>query len=138
MEYLRHGITLKVKGGDVTFILIDFNDIDRNVFTYGKDVKFRGFPENVKPDFTLFVNEIPLAIIEVESTSEKESEKRGIDQIKSYEQRSFDLFKLVQIGIVYGERKIYFPTYPNKDRIIFPQIWKVEKTGKKLKTYLIS
>jgi len=76
-----------------------------------------------------------LAIIEVEPTKEPRSEEKGLRQILSYEQRSFDLFKLVQIGIVYGERKIYIPTFLNrerKERIVFPQVWKVEKDGKKV------
>jgi len=42
LEYLKHGVTLKVRRRDITFILIDFNDISRNIFFYGREIKFKG------------------------------------------------------------------------------------------------
>ncbi|RLG45300.1 MAG: type I restriction endonuclease subunit R, partial [Thermoproteota archaeon] len=99
LEYLKYGINITIKREKRTYILIDYENIENNTFIYAYELKFPGSPENSKPDFTLLVNGIPLAVIEVEPSTEIGSVDRGIDQIRTYEQRSPDLFRYVQIGI---------------------------------------
>ena len=130
LEYLKYGMNVTVKREKRTYILIDYENIENNTLIYAHELKFPGSPENSKPDFTLLVNGIPLAIIEVEPSTEIGSADRGISQIRMYEERSPDLFRYVQIGVVYADKKRFTPTYPNRTRerrIIPAQPWKVKK-----------
>ncbi|MGC8593950.1 MAG: type I restriction endonuclease, partial [Nitrososphaeria archaeon] len=95
-------------------------------------IKFNGFPENIKPDYTLFVNGIPLVIIEAKSTTRIDSYEEGLEQIKRYQEESPNLFKYVQFGVAYGDKRVYIPTWPNmshEKRITIPFSWKVKKNN---------
>ena len=130
LEYLKHGVDITVKREKRTFILIDFENLGNNTFVYAHELKFPGSPENIKPDFTLLVNGIPLAIIEVKPSTRIGSEDEALKQIRRYEQQSPDLFRLVQLGVAYGHRKLFVPTFPNwekEERFIPGQPWKVKK-----------
>ena len=131
LEYLKHGVDITIRRREKrTFVLIDFENLKNNTFVYAHELKFPGSPEDSKPDFTLFVNGIPLAIIEVKPSTRIESENEALEQIRSYEQRSTELFRFIQLGVAYGHRKFFVPTFPNwerEERIISAQPWKVER-----------
>jgi len=131
LDYLKHGVEYTVKRSEKrTFHLIDFKNPENNSFIYAREIKYPGTPGNIKPDFTLFVNGIPLAIIEVKPSTRIDSEEEAIDQIRRYEQESPELFRYTQLAIAYGHRKLFLPTYPNwskETRITPAQPWKIEK-----------
>ena len=131
LEYLKYGIELTVKRSEKrTFRLIDYENPEKNSFIYAREIKYPGSPDNIKPDFTLFVNGIPIAIIEVKPSTRIGSEEEAIEQIRRYEQESPELFRYVQLAVVYGHRKLFLPTYPNwrrDTRLTPPQVWKIEK-----------
>lgn len=130
LNFLKYGISLTVKREKRTFILIDFENIHRNKFIYAHELKFPGSPENVKPDFTLFVNGIPLVAIEVEPSTKLNSSDEGLDQMRRYEQQAPDLFRFVQLGVIYADRNLFIPTFPNwnkEPRKAPGQPWKVEE-----------
>ncbi len=138
LDYLKHGVDVTVKRERRTFILIDFENLRENKFIYAHELKFPGSPENVKPDFTLFVNGIPLAVIEVEPSTKLGSVEEGIKQIRRYEQQSPDLFRFVQLGVAYADDKLFIPTFPNwekRKRFLPGNPWKVERkiNGKTVK-----
>jgi len=119
LNYLKYGIKVKVGKEIKIFHLIDYKKLNRNYFFFLHEAKFKGSPDNSKPDFTLFINGIPVVIIEAKSESIPFSYKTALEDIRSYEMRSPDLFRFVQFGIAYGDEKRYTPTLPN---------WKREQT----------
>ena len=131
LDYLKYGIEFTVKRSEKRiFRLIDFTNIRNNSFIYAQNIKFPGSPRNVKPDFTLFINGLPMAIIEVKPSTRTDSVDEAIEQIRRYEQESPELFRLVQLGIAYGDRKLFMPTFPNwnkKTRLTPANPWKIEK-----------
>ena len=131
LDYLRYGVEYTVKRSEKrTFRLIDFTNPQNNSFIYAREIKYPGSPRNTKPDFTLFINGIPIAIIEVKPSTRIESEQEAIDQIRRYEQESPELFRYSQLAVAYGHRKLFLPTYPNwnrETRLTPAQPWKIEK-----------
>ncbi len=131
LDYLKYGIEYTVKRREKrTYRLIDFVNVENNSMVYGNEIKFPGSPENIKPDFTLFINGIPIVIIEAKRSTKLESEEEAIAQIRRYEQEGPELFRFVQFAIAYGEKKLFLPTYPNwhkELRVIPAQPWKIEK-----------
>lgn len=116
LNYLKYGIKVTVRSEVLTFHLIDYRNVKRNYFFFLHEAKFKGSPDNIKPDFTLFINGIPVVIIEAKSESVPFSHLRAMDDIRSYEKYSPDLFRFVQFGVAYGDEKRYTPTLPNWDK----------------------
>ncbi|RSN72888.1 MAG: type I restriction endonuclease subunit R [Thermoproteota archaeon] len=131
LKYLKYGIEVTVKRLEKrTFMLIDFDNLKNNVYFYGHEIRFPAQPREIKPDFTLFINGIPITVIEVEASKKLDSWQDGINQIRRYEVQSPDLFGFVQLGICWADRKLFIPTYPNWDkekRVLQPQSWKIER-----------
>ena len=128
LDYLKYGISVTVGSETHKFMLIDYKN-KKNAFFFLRNAKFKGSPENVKPDITLFVNGIPLAIIEVKRETKPFSHKEAITQIRRYEKFSPELFRFVQFGIAYGDEKRYTPTIPNwrREELDIPYFnWVVE------------
>ncbi len=124
LSLLKEGTLIELGRGrrgsiSVRVQFFDFKKTDRNLFCFIHEAKFKGYPDNVKPDFTLFINGIPTVVIEAKrefSESEEETYREGLVQIERYEKDSPELFKYVQIGVVVADRDIYIPTYPNPER----------------------
>ncbi len=70
----------------------------------------------MKPDFTIFINGIPVVIIEAKSESVPFSHFQALKDIRTYEMYSPDLFRFVQFGVAYGDEKLYTSTLPNWDK----------------------
>jgi len=131
LDYLRYGVEYTVKRREKrTYRLIDFTTPENNSLIYAREIKYPGTPRNIKPDFTLFINGIPIAIIEVKPSTRIDSEQEAIDQIRGYEQESPELFRYAQLAIAYAHRKLFLPTCPNwnkETRLTLAQTWKIEK-----------
>jgi len=115
LNYLKYGIPVVVRKETLLVQIFDYSN-RKNTFFYLYEAKFKGSPQNVKPDFTLFINGIPIAIIEVKSESIPASCITAVNQIRRYEIFSHELFRFVQFGIAYGDEKYYTPTFPNWKR----------------------
>jgi len=117
LHYLKYGIEhhLSKKEKTLTFKLMDYNNPKNNDYLLAPQVKFKGSPENIEPDYTLFVNGLPVAIIEAKPSTKIDSYKEALDQIHRYEEESPELFRFVQLGIAYGDKKVYIPTWPNRN-----------------------
>ena len=112
LDYLKHGVPVVVNGESCKIMLIDYSG-KKNSFFYLTEAKFRGSPQNSKLDITLFINGIPVVVIEVKAESLYGSHFMALDQIRRYEMFSPELFRFVQFGIAYGDEKFYTPTFPN-------------------------
>ncbi|HII59641.1 TPA: type I restriction endonuclease subunit R [Methanocaldococcus jannaschii] len=138
LDYLKYGIEVVVKKSEKRkFKLIDYKNIDKNTFFYLCEAEFKGNPKNSRPDITLFINGIPVVIIEAKATLKIDSHLEGISQIRRYEKFSPDLFRFVQFAISYGEEQLYTPTMPNwyKENIHLPAYyWRIRQkiNGKKV------
>jgi type I restriction enzyme R subunit len=132
LDYIKNGILItldKGRKGQVSngVKLIDYKNIEKNIFNYAYELKFKG-NDNIIPDFTLYINGIPIIVIEAKREfSEKETYEEAIKQINRYEREAPKLFNYVQFAVAYGDEKLYIPTYPNEekeDRFKKPYKWK--------------
>lgn len=113
LEFLRRGVDVREGRKSVRVRLVDYDDISRNEFNVCREVEFYGERFNIKPDLTLYVNGVPLVVIEVKDPlrlGERATEE-GINQLLRYEKEVPWLFKYVQIGVVYTdeESSVYMP-----------------------------
>ena len=136
LRYIKYGIPVTINNETRIVWLIDYSN-RKNTFFYLHEAKFRGSLENTKPDFTLFINGIPVVIIEAKSESIPYSHSIALNQIRRYEVYSPELFRFVQFGVAYGDEKYYSPTLPNWEKRIkdLPAFnWGVEEyeNGKKI------
>jgi type I restriction enzyme, R subunit len=88
---LTYGISLEQelgegkKGQSVRFF--DFDDPTKNEFIVARQFKVQGIKKNIKPDVVVFVNGIPLAVIECKSPTLGEGWKaEAIDQFSRYQE----------------------------------------------------
>jgi len=134
LHYIKDGIKyhLPKKAKIFTLKLINYSNPENNDYLLAPQAKFEGFPENIKPDYTLFVNGLPIAIIEAKSSTRINSYEEALDQIHRYEEESPELFRFVQLGFAYGDKKVYIPTWPNRNhekRYTRHFVWKSQENG---------
>ncbi len=102
LNYLKNGaIPLDLGKKGLRYIpIIDYDDFGSNEFTVSNQVEFRGPGGRIKADIVLFVNGIPLVIIECKDpASEKVSWYDAYLDIKGYERRVEEPFKYIQFGV---------------------------------------
>jgi type I site-specific restriction-modification system R (restriction) subunit len=84
--------------------LIDHENPANNLYNYGHETLFKGNPLGSKPDFTLFINGIPIVIIEAKREfADYDTCLEAVKDIEEYEKRSPKLFNFIQFGIAYGD-----------------------------------
>jgi type I restriction enzyme R subunit len=131
LDWLKNGMDITVdfgKRGNQLFNikLIDFQNLENNEFFFIHE-KSHIDEYNIRPDFTLYINGIPLAIIEAKreiSDEEEYTYLKALRQIERYEIENPKLFNFIQLGIGIADRNFYIPTYPNKDK---QPRWKTRK-----------
>ena len=122
LDYFKNGmlIPLKKENREVHINIID-QDITNNSFIVTNQFKIDTDKGGIKPDIMLFINGIPLVLIEAKRREEYndtivKSWYDGYKDIKDYEDKSPDLFKYVQISIACdGEENYLFPNSYTKD-----------------------
>ncbi|MEM5861277.1 MAG: type I restriction endonuclease, partial [Candidatus Aenigmatarchaeota archaeon] len=127
LSFLKEGVPIKLeKTKELKYIkLIDYEKFQNNEFIVSNQVKFKG-RGSIRADIVLFVNGIPLALIECKDpTDPSVSWEDAYRQIKSYEKDCEGLFKYVQIGIAAEEKVRYFPIVPWLDEVK-PEVWREE------------
>ncbi|MGC8913851.1 MAG: type I restriction endonuclease subunit R, partial [Thermoplasmata archaeon] len=129
MDYIKYGIPMNLgKKGPATISLIDYEHIDNNEFIVSSQVNFEGVDGKIRPDIVLFVNGLPVVLIECKDpTNPSVSWVDAKNQIKKYENTVPELFKYIQINVVaetWEERIRYFPSVPWASADV--HIWKNE------------
>lgn len=76
---------------------IDFENIDNNDFLVVNQMKFKGQSRNSVPDIVVFVNGLPLAVIECKSPARKDALEEAISDLRFYQINSEKLFHYNQI-----------------------------------------
>lgn len=89
MDYLQNGITVKyaVKGEERSSVvkLIDYSDADKNDFYVVNQYTFVENGNNRRPDIILFINGLPLVLMELKSPSKDEvGAENAYNQIRNY------------------------------------------------------
>jgi len=107
LNLLKTGYATKDAEGNIKHIkFFDFKDPGQNEFIYSRQVYYAGLKEDI-PDVVLYVNGIPLVMIECKRMSK--SWKDGYVQIKRYENEIPEAFKYVQFSMAIGDKIVYFP-----------------------------
>lgn len=100
LDFLRNGIQTKYtrKNNLSSYHLVDFNDINDNIFEIAQEVYIN---ESSRVDIVLFVNGLPIYIFELKSAFRDEATLRdAFQQVKGYltdENQLFATFNIAQI-----------------------------------------
>jgi len=91
MDYLQNGITVKysAKGEERSSIvyLIDYAKVDNNIFYAVNQYTYIENGNNRRPDIILFINGLPLVLMELKSPSQEEAGvENAYNQIRNYMQ----------------------------------------------------
>ena len=105
MDYLQNGITVKyaVKGEERSSVvkLIDYADADNNDFYVVNQYTFVENGNNRRPDITLFINGMPLVLMELKSPSKDEvGAENAYNQIRNYMQDIPSMFYYNAICVI--------------------------------------
>ncbi|MBW9267439.1 MAG: HsdR family type I site-specific deoxyribonuclease [Candidatus Thiodiazotropha sp. (ex. Lucinisca nassula)] len=110
-------------------ILIDYDDLARNVFEVTEEWAFHNGHYGTREDVVFLINGIPVLMIECKNANKDEAIALGVDQIRRYHRETPELFVPEQlftatdaIGFSYGV------TWNTVRRNIFD--WKDEEVGK--------
>jgi type I restriction enzyme R subunit len=114
LNYLKEGVPIKLEAtNQLKYVcLIDYEEIQNNEFIISRQVYYKG-KETIKVDIILYVNGIPLVVIECKDpTDPSVSWRDAYNQIKQYERLVEELFKYVQFSVAAEENVRYFPNVP--------------------------
>ena len=71
LNFLKKGIFMRLETREERYIhLIDYEDLDYNEFIISRQVIYRSATDEIRPDIVLYVNGIPLVIIECKSPTD--------------------------------------------------------------------
>lgn len=94
---LLEGVVVEYSNGDKTLSdhaqLIDFNNFSNNQFLVVNQFTIQGTKMNRRPDIVVFINGLPIAIIELKNPSNEQTDIwDGFNQLQTYKQETSDLF----------------------------------------------
>nr|QNO50961.1 hypothetical protein BBGANOMO_00035 [Methanosarcinales archaeon ANME-1 ERB6] len=117
--------------------LVDYNIPENNSFSITKEFWFEDRTKR-RADIVLFLNGLPIGIIETKSPVVEEAEEVDFGQIKLYNEDLPELFKFLQFyATCDGIRLYYGPTWKYESRTFYR--WKTEngyKLENQIKTFL--
>lgn len=131
---LRDGVNLKdpVTGKMRDYMIVDYENLDNNLFVATNQFYFEGNLENIRPDILVFLNGIPVVDIEAKSptASTSVSYENAIGQLKRYERVAMKLFwpncfDIATDGLI----TVYATTYAPEQYFLK---WRDEELEKKL------
>jgi len=108
-----------------TPVFIDFQNIENNDFLVVNQMKFKGKERNSIPDLVVFVNGLPLAVIEAKSSTAIDASDLAINDLNYYQRNSEKLFYYNQVcaGIykhggkyaAIGAKEIHYQVFKSDD-----------------------
>ena len=129
LHYLKWGIPVKLeKERELRYVqLFDYGAPEKNECIVSRQVTFQSADTQVRADIILFINGIPLAIIECKDpTSISTDWFDAYSQIKGYERAMPELSKYLQIGVAVEQDAYYFPIIPWQDEVKVT-MWRVDQ-----------
>ncbi len=122
LDILRFGADIIIKRWNslipLNIKLIDYENIERNEFHCIREQEVKHGNKIDRPDILLFVNGIPIVLIEGKSPiiqSFGDPYYEGLKQIMRYQKEIRSLFKFVQFGVAVADRNPYIPTFPREE-----------------------
>ncbi|KXA99728.1 hypothetical protein AKJ42_02620 [candidate division MSBL1 archaeon SCGC-AAA261C02] len=114
LRFLKEGISIKLEEDEsLERIKLLDEDLEGNEFIVSRQVTYKSYDEEIRPDVVLYVNGIPLVVIECKNPADPTvSWETAYDQVKAYENKVPELFKYVQFSIAAEETAKYFPNTP--------------------------
>ncbi|MEM2878957.1 MAG: HsdR family type I site-specific deoxyribonuclease [Candidatus Hadarchaeales archaeon] len=112
LRFLKQGLPIKLeRTRELKYVdLIDQKNPENNEFIVSNQVPCRGPRETIRPDIILYVNGIPLVLIECKHPAAPGvSWEDAYRQVKDYENIAPELFKYVQFSIAAEATARYFP-----------------------------
>lgn len=134
LKILRHGVNLKDSqtGKMRDYIIVDYDNPERNKFVITSQFYFEGNLENIRPDVLIFLNGIPVVDMEAKSptASTNVNYENAIGQIKRYERVAMKLFWPNCFSVATdGLKTVYATTYSPEQYFLQ---WRDEDLEKKL------
>lgn len=126
LQYLRGEKTIYVEKErrELNVKLIDFDDLENNEYNVTKEFEFTDTMPN-RPDMVLFINGIPVLVIETKSPSVEDATIEAFAQIKRYHEETPELMKIVQLyALSDGIRLLFGPTWALKRETAIGGRWK--------------
>jgi len=117
LRFLKQGIAIKLeKTRELKYVsLLDQENPENNEFVVSSQVRFESSLSVIRPDIVLFVNGIPLVVIECKNPTEPSASwETAYRQVKGYENTVPELFKYVQFSIAAEVTARYFPNVPGQ------------------------
>lgn len=112
LRFLKQGIAIKLeKTRELKYVdLLDRERLENNEFVVSNQVWFESSAGKIRPDIVLYVNGVPLVVIECKNpTDPGVSWETAYRQVKDYENTVPELFKYVQFSIAAEATARYFP-----------------------------
>lgn len=139
LNFLRGSSTAfdNVENREKNVKIIDFQNLDRNVFEVTDEFVFSNGRYTNRQDIVFLIDGIPVIFIECKNLTTSEGIEKAIDQIRRYHRESPELLAVEQSFLASeGMRLEYGVTWNTARRNIFP--WKGDKVGElenKIKTF---
>ena len=127
-------LTQSIDGRETTrsIHLIDYHNIANNDFLVVNQMSFKGRENNSKPDLVVYINGLPIAIIECKSPKALDAAKNGIEDLLYYQENSPQLFlynqicaAIYQVGGKYGALnapELHYNVYRTEDPTSIAQL----------------
>jgi type I restriction enzyme R subunit len=128
LDFYKFGVPVKFeKERVVKYVqLFDYKNIPNNEVIVSRQVICQSGEKHIRADIVLYINGIPLVIIECKNpVSFSSNWHEAYKQIKGYEKTIPELFKYLQIGVAAESSAKYFPIVPWQDDVKIYE-WKEE------------
>ncbi len=115
LDYFKHGIDVVDENRHIhTIKLVDVTDVNKNSLIVTNQFIVHG-RANKRPDILLFVNGIPIVIVENKNPYNMGNLEMAYNQIKGYEKSILGLFTFLQLGMINnGVKGEIFPLFFNE------------------------
>lgn len=117
--------------------LIDFENLDNNLFHVTDEWEQRGVVHTNRADVVFLVNGIPITVVETKSAHKRDGLSQGVDQIRRYHRETPEMFTTAQIfGVTQLMDFFYGVTWNTNRKNIFK--WKTDEPAnyeQKVKTF---
>ncbi len=96
-QFLLEGVKVEFKEGDKSKIdyvqLVDFTDVSKNQFLVVNQYTITGSKGNRRPDIIVFINGLPLSVIELKNPADESADIwSAYQQLQTYKDETPDLF----------------------------------------------
>lgn len=129
-EYLKSGKTVfvEIERRERNLHLLDLENPKANTFHITDEFSFRSGRNTIRADIVLFVNGIPVIIVETKSATNHESISEALDQIRRYHNEAPELMAQAQLFVLTDlVRFLYGPTWNISRKALFD--WRAEQAG---------